>query len=76
MFVALGQEGTPPGLPVLQRTPQYAFPAGNRPITPEEMAAAGLAMYAGFGVILKNSADPVYEELQSIGAQAVSADPS
>ena len=23
---------------VLQRTPQYAFPAGNRPITPEEMA--------------------------------------
>ena len=25
---------------VLQRTPQYAFPAGNRPISPEEMAAA------------------------------------
>ena len=25
---------------VLQRTPQYAFPAGNRPITPEEMADA------------------------------------
>ena len=25
---------------VLQRTPQYAFPAGNRPITPEEMAEA------------------------------------
>jgi cyclohexanone monooxygenase len=25
---------------VLQRTPQYAFPAGNRPITPEEMAKA------------------------------------
>ena len=25
---------------VFQRTPQYAFPAGNRPITPEEMAAA------------------------------------
>jgi len=25
---------------VLQRTPQYAFPAGNRPITPEEMAQA------------------------------------
>src|SRR5215468_773755 len=25
---------------VLQRTPQYAFPAGNRPITPEEMARA------------------------------------
>jgi len=23
---------------VFQRTPQYAFPAGNRPITPEEMA--------------------------------------
>ncbi|HEY5624919.1 MAG TPA: cyclohexanone monooxygenase, partial [Dehalococcoidia bacterium] len=25
---------------VLQRTPQFAFPAGNRPITPEEMAEA------------------------------------
>jgi cyclohexanone monooxygenase len=25
---------------VLQRTPQYAFPAGNRPITPEDMADA------------------------------------
>ena len=25
---------------VLQRTPQYAFPAGNRPITPEEIADA------------------------------------
>jgi cyclohexanone monooxygenase len=25
---------------VLQRTPQYAFPAGNRPITPEQMAEA------------------------------------
>ena len=25
---------------VLQRTPQYAFPAGNRPITPEEMVDA------------------------------------
>src|SRR5262249_31431738 len=25
---------------VLQRTPQYAFPSGNRPITPEEMANA------------------------------------
>ena len=25
---------------VLQRTPQFAFPAGNRPITPEEMAKA------------------------------------
>jgi cation diffusion facilitator CzcD-associated flavoprotein CzcO len=25
---------------VLQRTPQYAFPAGNRPLTPEEMADA------------------------------------
>jgi len=25
---------------VLQRTPQFAFPAGNRPITPEEMANA------------------------------------
>jgi cyclohexanone monooxygenase len=25
---------------VLQRTPQFAFPAGNRPITPEEMARA------------------------------------
>ncbi len=25
---------------VLQRTAQYAFPAGNRPITPEEMADA------------------------------------
>ncbi|MBW2421756.1 MAG: NAD(P)/FAD-dependent oxidoreductase [Deltaproteobacteria bacterium] len=25
---------------VLQRTPQYSFPAGNRPITPEEMAEA------------------------------------
>ena len=25
---------------VLQRTPQYAFPAGNRPITPEELAEA------------------------------------
>ncbi len=25
---------------VLQRTPQYAFPAGNRPVTPEEMAEA------------------------------------
>ena len=25
---------------VLQRTPQYAFPAGNRPIPPEEMAEA------------------------------------
>jgi cation diffusion facilitator CzcD-associated flavoprotein CzcO len=25
---------------VLQRTPQFAFPAGNRPITPEEMADA------------------------------------
>jgi hypothetical protein len=27
-------------LTVLQRTPQYAFPAGNRPITPREMAEA------------------------------------
>jgi cyclohexanone monooxygenase len=25
---------------VLQRTPQFAFPAGNRPITPEDMAEA------------------------------------
>jgi cyclohexanone monooxygenase len=25
---------------VLQRTPQFAFPAGNRPVTPEEMAKA------------------------------------
>ncbi len=25
---------------VFQRTPQYAFPSGNRPITPEEMAEA------------------------------------
>jgi cyclohexanone monooxygenase len=25
---------------VLQRTPQFAFPAGNRPITPDEMAKA------------------------------------
>jgi cation diffusion facilitator CzcD-associated flavoprotein CzcO len=25
---------------VFQRTPQYAFPAGNRPLTPEEMADA------------------------------------
>jgi cation diffusion facilitator CzcD-associated flavoprotein CzcO len=25
---------------VLQRTPQFAFPAGNRPVTPEEMAEA------------------------------------
>jgi cyclohexanone monooxygenase len=25
---------------VLQRTPQFAFPAGNRPITPEELAQA------------------------------------
>ena len=25
---------------VLQRTPQFAFPAGNRPLTPEDMAAA------------------------------------
>jgi cation diffusion facilitator CzcD-associated flavoprotein CzcO len=25
---------------VLQRTPQYAFPSGNRPITPEDMAKA------------------------------------
>ena len=25
---------------VLQRTPQYAFPAGNRPLTPEEMREA------------------------------------
>ena len=27
-------------LTVLQRTPQFAFPAGNRPISPEEMAEA------------------------------------
>jgi cation diffusion facilitator CzcD-associated flavoprotein CzcO len=27
-------------LTVLQRTPQFAFPCGNRPITPEEMAEA------------------------------------
>jgi len=41
---------------VLQRTPQYAFPAGNRPITPEEMADARTnwdthreKMHANFG---------------------------
>jgi cyclohexanone monooxygenase len=27
-------------LTVLQRTPQFAFPAGNRPVTPEELAEA------------------------------------
>jgi cyclohexanone monooxygenase len=41
---------------VLQRTAQFAFPAGNRPITPEEMAEARAnwdsvraKMYANFG---------------------------
>jgi cation diffusion facilitator CzcD-associated flavoprotein CzcO len=41
---------------VLQRTPQFAFPAGNRPITPEDMAEARnnwddirAKMYANFG---------------------------
>jgi len=39
---------------VLQRTPQYAFPAGNRPIPPEEMAEARAKWEAIKGTMLAN----------------------
>lgn len=39
---------------VLQRTPQFAFPAGNRPITPEEMAEARATWDSVVGKMLAN----------------------
>lgn len=39
---------------VLQRTPQFAFPAGNRPVTPEEMAEARASWDAVRATMLAN----------------------
>jgi len=41
-------------LTVLQRTPQFAFPAGNRPLTPEDMAEARANWEATKAIMLAN----------------------